>query len=1031
MKLTILHLSDIHIHDSSDSVLKQASHIASSCFINARDSDACLIIVTGDIAFSGQTHQYDEAELFLLIIKEEIQKEGCPLVDIITVPGNHDCSLKPENRARTLIIDRVISDPDEATHDDVIEICTESQKAYFEFQNKVTEIKAIFDNKLWKEYKFTVSGKNIRISAINAAWMSRIPEEAGQLVFPIELFNNQLEEFADIRLALLHHPLNWYCQDSYHPLRQSLRTHANIILSGHEHLPSSGTIKDSQAGNSLYFEAAALQPHEENLEPSFSVFFISLDDNNIDENRYIIESNLISKQVFFSHIIFDGENKNNGDYELTNYFRESLRDPGGNFTHPQKDKIYLDDIFVYPDVKKIDAEINNKESYTSTKNIIFREYKDRKILFLGEDKSGKSTILYHIFSQYYSNGFLPLYLKANELSSSNVKDIKKIIDKQVKIQYSKPSILDLSSKEKKVVMVDDIHKIGGNSKVLSSVIKYLEKHFTSIILTASSEFEFASLVNIDASDSLAGYETYEIQRFNLRLRHQLIKKWCICDSINTKPELDEKIHEIESLVNTIIGKNLVPSQPIYLLILIQSCQKNQQNELQNSSFAYYYQYIITKSFGESGVKREQLDELFNYLSYFSWFVCERKISEISFSDIKIFNKEFCDKFVTIDLNDRLALLCSAKILSKRGDYYAFAYPYIYFFFLGKFLADNLYKDNIKDFVIHCCDNLEIHHNSDTILFLTHHNNNHPWIVNRILSILQSCFKENDAIQLNHDMDKINKLIDTTAHILIAEPDVDKNQEELRKIKDDFEKENHSEEEPDNEIKRSSEHGTEKENDVIANTISFASKVNLLLRTAEILGQIVKNYYGSLERNIKQELINEIFNSPLRLLGTFFQTIKDDPLSFAKELEKVIERDHPNLSKDKKEEIARKFIFNILGIMSTGLILRTAQFVNSNELKEDISKVIQNEPTNAYKLIEAATYLSQPGHLPLEDIKKLAKDLKDNSFSFKILQSLGVYHLYQFHMREQEKQKLCNYLDIEITQSHKIDYQAKNRKLLKN
>ena len=49
MKLTILHLSDIHIHGSSDLVLKQASHIASSCFVNARDSDACLVIVTGGI----------------------------------------------------------------------------------------------------------------------------------------------------------------------------------------------------------------------------------------------------------------------------------------------------------------------------------------------------------------------------------------------------------------------------------------------------------------------------------------------------------------------------------------------------------------------------------------------------------------------------------------------------------------------------------------------------------------------------------------------------------------------------------------------------------------------------------------------------------------------------------------------------------------------------------------------------------------------------------------------------------------------
>ena len=94
MKLTILHLSDIHIHNSSDPILEQAHTIASACFTQARESDACLIIVTGDIAYSGEKQQYDEADLFFNLIKEELQKEGCSFVDIITVPGNHDCSLR-------------------------------------------------------------------------------------------------------------------------------------------------------------------------------------------------------------------------------------------------------------------------------------------------------------------------------------------------------------------------------------------------------------------------------------------------------------------------------------------------------------------------------------------------------------------------------------------------------------------------------------------------------------------------------------------------------------------------------------------------------------------------------------------------------------------------------------------------------------------------------------------------------------------------------------------------------------------------
>ncbi|MGZ5551719.1 MAG: STAND family AAA ATPase, partial [Nitrososphaeraceae archaeon] len=558
--------------------------------------------------------------------------------------------------------------------------------------------------------------------------------------------------------------------------------------------------------------------------------------------------------------------------------------------------------------------------------------------------------------------------------------------------------------------------VPGGSKVLYALIQYLEKHFTGIILTANTEFEFANLVNKDASNSLATFDTYELQRFNLRLRHQLIKKWCLCGTVNTKPELDEQIHKIEGLVNAVIGKNLVPSQPIYLLILIQSCQRDQQNELQNSSFAYYYQYIITKSFGESGVKREELDALFNYLSHFSWFLRKGNLQEIALKDVKLFNQEFCEDFVTVDLSERLVLLCRAKILIKRGEYYSFTYPYIYFYFLGKFLADNLHKIEIKEIVEHYCDNLYKYQNAHAILFLTHHNNNHPWIIERILSVLQSCFKDCRAMEFNGDIEKINTLIERTAHLLIAEPDVDKNQEDSRKIKDDIETNGH--------------HDKEDGDDKVEEQVSFTHKLNLLLRTAEILGQILKNYYGSLERSVKKELINEIFNGPLRFLGTLFESITHDPLQLVKELGNAIGREHPHLHQDKKEEIAKKFIFYILGFLGTDLILRTAQLVSSRNLQEDISTVVQNEPTNAYKLIEAATHLSQPGYLPLEEIRKFASDLKDNNFAFKILQSLGVYHLYQYHMRETDKQKLCSYLDIEITKSHQIDHQTKHSKLLK-
>ncbi|MGH9960004.1 MAG: hypothetical protein ACREBC_23255 [Pyrinomonadaceae bacterium] len=86
MKLTILHISDMHIRSSSDLVLSRAKDIASASYSVARESDGCFVVVTGDVAWSGKELEYEAAERFLTGIKNAIQAEGCPVVDILVHP---------------------------------------------------------------------------------------------------------------------------------------------------------------------------------------------------------------------------------------------------------------------------------------------------------------------------------------------------------------------------------------------------------------------------------------------------------------------------------------------------------------------------------------------------------------------------------------------------------------------------------------------------------------------------------------------------------------------------------------------------------------------------------------------------------------------------------------------------------------------------------------------------------------------------------------------------------------------------------
>lgn len=722
MKLTILHLSDIHIRHSSDPVLFRATDIASACYSEVRESDGCFVVVTGDVAFSGQESQYDQAKRLLTDIKGAIQAESCPLVDILVAPGNHDCSLLPENRARTIVVEKVVEERNTSTDENVIQICTEPQSAFFAFQKGITEVRPKHSHKLWLEYERVINGKLVRISVINAAWMSRIPEQPGQLVYPVELFHHFLEEPANLRIALLHHPLNWYAQSSYHPLRKALRTHADAVLSGHEHAPNSAAVSETRSGDSLYFEAGALQPHEANAPSTFSVLFFDLDANYVNENRYALDSKSIALQGEPIRRLLRNVLARHVDAgELTEEFQAQLRDAGGNFTHPEKDKIELDDVFVFPDL--IPLGIDHDENVNvPADTVLSMDPRHQRVLFLGDEKAGKSTLLLQAFRRYHVQGLLPVYAKASEFSSVSNGALQKKLERNAQAQYLSPSTWTNAPKEQRVALLDDVDRLSGGAKALHRLLQYLERNFTCILLTANSGFELQELVDKDAADALMRYKAYHIRRFGYRLRYQLIKKWCLCGSTNTVQDLDKRVHHLEGLIDTVVGKNLVPSQPIYLLILLQSCELQQQGDLQNSSFAYYYQYLITKSLKEAGVKAEHLNELFHYLSHLAWFFSSTDCREAGVSELREFTRVFSERFVTVDLEQRLRLLTAAKVLSKRAEYYSFSYPYVYFFFVGKYLADNLHKADIRELVIQYCASLHKRENAHSLLFLTHHRN---------------------------------------------------------------------------------------------------------------------------------------------------------------------------------------------------------------------------------------------------------------------------------------------------------------------
>lgn len=1004
------------MHSVADGILDRTADLAAAVFPLVREADKNIVVISGDVAFSGGEDEYRAAERLIGEVKAILEREAGAKIDVFVAPGNHDCVLKPSSKMRDIAIEAVINKPAEALNAEIVEVCTSVQKQFFEFRDRVQSHDPVFAHPLWHEYQFDLGGQIVRVSLLNAAWMSRLPEEQGGLVFPIASFEDVLNAPAALRLAVLHHPFNWYKQQSYQHLRRTLRQHASVVLSGHEHTPNTGEIREDLTGTSLFFEAPALQPHGK--EPAgFFAHTFDLAEKSVESQLFCVDAQSITTNSDPVKRSFELQEERFGrSLALTDAFSANLSDAGANLTHSDQDNVTIDDIYVYPDLQERVQEPAALRPM-SAERLLPKILEGNKLLVAGEEKSGKSGLLLKFFKELRGKGKVPVYLDAASGSFKTNADASKRIQRAIESQYENPQAVELMPKERRVLLIDNIDRTKASRNFLPHLLEYADTHFSALVCTADKQFEYSGLLSKDAADSLARLQSYEMLRFGQKLRHKMIKQWYGLSDIITKTELDQRVYDAESVINSVIGKKLVPELPIYILILLQSLEQQRHGEIQNGGYGHYYQYLITKSLGEVGVKPMELNEYFNYFSQLAWFMMSSRERQVDHIELRGFNQTFSERFTTVDLDARLNQLLRARILSKSGDYYAFSYPYIFYYFAGKFLSQSLSKEETQEWVREACKKLHIRENSDTILFLTHHTNE-PWVIELIAGVLGDCFSEVRPMELNGDTGAVDELVESASQLVLEMGNVDENQERHREFGDSISA--LTEDEPEVAPKPEGEE------------LAFIAKWNLLMKTAEILGQILKNYYGSLEKAQKVAYLAHVFDGPLRAIRGVFEGISGDIEGFISQMESVLDWDgKKDLTVDERRKKAKEVAFQLLGMIGFGTIAAMSSYVASDKLREDIRNVVQNNPTNAYRLVEIATRLLRPGNPPLQDVKKLAEDLKDQPYAFQILQTLGFQHMYLYHTSESDKQALCSHLKLTFTDTRAALAQRKDIRLLQS
>lgn len=1024
MTIVVLHLSDIHIRSARDPILEKGGKIAACIYSELNTASAVFVVVSGDIAYSGKSEQYKAATDFFISLRNSLLDEKNIPVHFVFAPGNHDCDFSLHTAPRQLTLDAVRSKP-ELLDDNIIQLGTSIQVNYRSFVEQLeSPAETRVGDTLWTNHRFTVEGKEVVFDTLNVSWCSNLNEEPGSLIFPVDRYKHHLKETVDLRIAVLHHPLNWFNQAVYHPFRQLVRSLSNVVISGHEHVGGAGEDMHSDMGNSAYLEGCVLQGQDDLADSSFNVAILDLTEGEYRSTRYQwngLDHYLATDEgswADFRSLPKKTENR----FLIDPNFEKLLTDPGGVF-NIKGAVLTLQDLYIYPDVQELlSSESRGVRSTFST--TIFHELSrlDGGVLLTGEEKVGATSLLYMLFRNYHARGLLPIYLRGTEIKQTNARDIENLIKRTIISQYGQQSLELFQQKpsSQKILLLDDLDEGPlRNSQYRAKVLVDLASRFKKMLVTAGESFDFNGAIRPHAEGKLSEFKEFKILPFGYSRRAQLVGRWVqrtSTDGSLDENQLLERCDRAERMLDVVMARNIVPSLPLYLLTLLQSFDSGTQGGFEDSGLGEYYDYLMKNGLNLAGVPRNQWGSIIEYCSHLAWDMHTTEHKEMSQMDLRIFNDRYSDEQLRVELGPRIDALVKSQILARTGDCIRFRYHYIYYFLKGRYLSKKMGDSDVQSYVKICCAHLYVRENANTVLFLAHHAFKDPQFLTCVTDAVEVPFKDCATIAFNgQDTHKVKEFVRDLPKLTYSGKSPEKSREDANKHHDAHD--------------NGSDGLADKKEDFAED--DFAAHLISLFKAVEILGQILKNQIASVPRAQRVDLLSKVMSGPLRAVSAYFQLFLGNQAAAQVEITEMLAKQKALSSDEERGKAARHLLAWLLQTSAAGIILKAIVSVSSDELLEDIRSAAQAIDAPSARLIATGVKLDGPGRLPQKEIESLLKEFSDDFIAARVLQLLILRRLYMFRTDERDKQWLASKELVGLEFQHAVEFKSRKAKLLRN
>ncbi|RLL48981.1 hypothetical protein D8Y20_13435, partial [Mariprofundus sp. EBB-1] len=551
---------------------------------------------------------------------------------------------------------------------------------------------------------------------------------------------------------------------------------------------------------------------------------------------------------------------------------------------------------------------------------------------------------------------------------------------------------------KRVIIVDDYHKLNLTKERRKEFLDRASKFSSYTFLFAQNlALAINEIVNAEGGGLEKDFSNVNILQFNRQRRNRLIENWLLLDGEpEDKNAFAHRLNFMETTITDLLGKNFVPSYPIYVLSVLQASETATQIDTRASTQGYYYEIFIKTALsqGKSNVEYNILETYLAHLSY-HFFENEVKIlDERAYQDFHFAHQNNFD--IERSWKDISSSLIEKQIFIATDGNYHFAQKYLYYYFTAYYMQDHIDEESIQHRIAFLCQHLYNEEYSNILLFLAHLSK-HPIIIQELINAAEQHFPDVQPASIDADVVFLNELDHAVLDISYEDSDHRENRKKLLANIDEDEQ-------------RDTLNYELTENDKNQMT-DPAIKLNGALKTLQILGQVLKNFPGSIHAEQKYEIANSCYRLGLRSLASMYNLLRENETLILEDYMNIIKVHHPSMHLDDIRKRAKETIVGMGRVVTYGIVKRISGAVGSPDLSVTYQRLLKDNDIPSYNLVDVALQLDHGGSFPLNRVKEANSSIQNNFLALNTLRLLVVENLSLFPVSYDTRQKACEAVDV--------------------